>query len=65
MSTAEQRKKYYEKNKERICNYYKMRYLEKKLQIERENKKNEKEKTEKNEDIKFSIKKGSFIISFD
>lgn len=65
MTTAEQRKKYYEKNKERICNYYKMRYLEKKLQIEKEIKKNEKEKDEKNEDIKFSIKQGPFIISFN
>lgn len=62
MTTQEQRKTYYEKNKKRICNYYKMKYLQKKLQIEKTKKE---ENNKKTEEIKFTITLGSFIISFD
>ena len=61
MTTQEQRKSYYQKNKTRICNYYKMRYLQKKLQIEKE----KKERKDKNEEPTFSIKHGSFIVNFE
>jgi len=57
LSVKEQRKIYYEKNKERICAYYRKRYIEKKNEVNKDIKK------EKNQDV-FNIKHGLFIISF-
>ena len=62
MTTKEQRKTYYEKNKKRICNYYKMKYLQKKLQIEKTEKE---DNNKKKEEIKFTITQGPFIVSFE